>query len=176
VDGTPILIAVDSDGIVLADDPPALSPAGDVVSGGRAGSERRTPPRPKVRRLDRQPSIVATAVPQPVEATYVPSVRGPAAAAAPPAEPGAGGAAGATRSKPSKPRAPTRAPVPYAPFGFGSDLATGAAAHGSSSSLSGFALLLGALLFATPGLTRWLRVEVESRPRALRSGRPERPG
>jgi hypothetical protein len=69
-----------------------------------------------------------------------------------------------------------RAPVPDGPFGFASDLATGAAAHGSSSSLSGFALLLGALLITAPGLARWLRVEVETRPRAPRSGRLERPG
>jgi hypothetical protein len=68
------------------------------------------------------------------------------------------------------------APVPGGPFGFGTDLLSGGAAHGSSSSLSGFALLLGVLLVTAPGLARWLRVEIATRPQMLRAGRLERPG
>jgi hypothetical protein len=55
-------------------------------------------------------------------------------------------------------------------------LMSGAAAHGSSSSLSGFALLLCALFAIVPALTRWLRAEVAARPRTVYAGRPERPG
>jgi hypothetical protein len=101
------------------------------------------------------------------------------AAAAPPVNTGTGGAAGTptgSTSKPLKSRAPLRAPGPSGPFGFDSSLATGAAAHGSSSSLSGFAILLGVLLVTAPALGRWLRAEIETRPRAPRSGRLERPG
>ena len=36
--------------------------------------------------------------------------------------------------------------------------------------------LLAAFIFVAPGLTQWLRVGTERRPRLLRAGRRERPG
>jgi hypothetical protein len=54
--------------------------------------------------------------------------------------------------------------------------AASAAAHGGGSSGGGLAALALAFMFLSPGLTRWLRVGTERRPRLLRAGRRERPG
>jgi len=119
-------------------------------------------------------SIILTAVPQPVGASSVLPV-GPAAVGAPHPT-GAATAGGDSKPKPAGAPSKVPAPAPGGPFGFGTDLLSGGAAHGSSSSLSGFALLLGVLLVTAPGLARWLRVEIATRPQALRAGRLERPG
>jgi hypothetical protein len=37
-------------------------------------------------------------------------------------------------------------------------------------------MLLALLVFIAPGLAQWLWAGAEARPRALRPGRPERPG
>jgi hypothetical protein len=58
----------------------------------------------------------------------------------------------------------------------GSNLAAGAAGHGSGSTGGALMGLLVAFIFMTPGLTRWLRVGTRRRPRLLRAGRRERPG
>ena len=58
----------------------------------------------------------------------------------------------------------------------GSNLAAGAAGHGSGSTGGALMGLLVAFIFITPGLTRWLRVGTRRRPRLLRAGRRERPG
>ena len=52
----------------------------------------------------------------------------------------------------------------------------GAAAHGGASSSGGLMALVAGFIFLSPGLTRWLRVGTERRPRLLRAGRRERPG
>jgi len=52
----------------------------------------------------------------------------------------------------------------------------GAAAHGGASSGGGLMALVAGFIFLSPGLTRWLRVGAERRPRLLRAGRRERPG
>ena len=54
--------------------------------------------------------------------------------------------------------------------------AVGAAAHGGTSSGGGLMAVVAAFIFLSPGLTRWLRVGTERRPRLLRAGRRERPG
>jgi hypothetical protein len=113
-------------------------------------------------------------VPQPVGASGLLPV-GPATVGAPHPT-GAATAAGGSKPKPAGAPSKVPAPAPGGPFGFGADLLSGGAAHGSSSSLSGFALLLGVLLVTAPGLARWLRVEIETRPLGLRAGRLERPG
>jgi hypothetical protein len=54
--------------------------------------------------------------------------------------------------------------------------AAGAAAHGGASSDGGLTAMVAAFIFLSLGLTRWLRVGTERRPRLLRAGRRERPG
>jgi hypothetical protein len=84
----------------------------------------------------------------------------------------------AGRVEPSHPPKPLhrRAPPPRAPFGFPPDLSAGGTAPGSSSSLGGFALLLGALLMGLPSTRKLLWVGVATRPRRRAPGRSERPG
>jgi hypothetical protein len=144
-------------------------PPGGPPTGAASHTERLSHDRP-----DRPRSIILTAVPQPVGASGVLPVV-PAAVGAPHPT-GAATAAGGSKPKPAGTPSRAPAPAPGGPFGFGTALLSGAAAHGSSSSLSGFALLLGVLLVTAPGLARWLRVEIATRPQALRAGRLERPG
>ena len=66
-------------------------------------------------------------------------------------------------------------PVPQLP-GQGSDLASGAAGHGSSSPGGGFATALATFLFLLPALAHRLWGWGGRRPRLLRAGRLERPG
>lgn len=84
-------------------------------------------------------------------------------------------AAGGASQSPSKPRLPFRLPQ-RVPFGFGPDLSSGASASGSSSSLGGFALLLGALLILVPSALQLIWVDAATRPRRYTPGRPEHPG
>ena len=145
-------------------------PSGPSAGAARASHKNRLSPG----QFDRPRSIILTAVPQPVGASSLLPVD-PGAVGAPHPT---GAATAAGESKPKPAGAPSRvpAPAPGGPFGFGTDLLSGGAAHGSSSSLSGFALLLGVLLVTAPGLARWLRVEIATRPQMLRAGRLERPG
>jgi len=93
---------------------------------------------------------------------------------APPRHREAAAAGGASQS-PSKPRLPLRVPQRM-PFGFGPDLSPGASASGSSSSLGGFALLLGVLLLVVPSALQLIWVGAAIRPRRYTPGRPEHPG
>ncbi len=58
----------------------------------------------------------------------------------------------------------------------GANPAAGAGAHGAGSAGGGLVALALAFIFLSPGLTQWLRVGTERRPRLLRAGRRERPG
>jgi hypothetical protein len=69
-----------------------------------------------------------------------------------------------------------QAPPQRAPYGFAPDLTAGGTASGSSSTLGGFALLLGALLVGMPSTLKLLWVGGSTRPRRRATGRRERPG
>jgi hypothetical protein len=84
-------------------------------------------------------------------------------------------AGGADPSRPSKPLH-RQAPPHRPPFGFPPDLTAGGTTPGSSSTLGGFALLLGALLVGLPSTLKLLWVGVTTRPRRRAPGRSERPG
>jgi hypothetical protein len=93
---------------------------------------------------------------------------------APPRREEAASAAGSSQA-PSKPQLPLRLPE-RSPLGSGPDVSTGAAASGSSSSLGGFALLLGVLLVAVPSALQLIWVGAVVRPRRYTPGPPEHPG
>ncbi len=153
-------VAAAIDGALLEQvaDIAAISAGGRLVRG--AVPDLAWPPPRRDRAFGMRPALVAPRFA--AGAQLVPSAR-PAAA-------------GGSMQRQSKSRAPRRAPAPPAPLGFGPDVSIGGAAHGSSASLSAFALLLCVLLVTAPGTARWLRVVVETRPHAHTSGQPERPG
>jgi hypothetical protein len=119
--------------------------------------------------------VLGGPVPAAVSAAPSGSLAGPLSTAVP----GSGRPTAAAAGGPARPHpgAPHRFPLPTRlPADGGTDLGLGAAAHGSGSSVSGTAALVGLLLFLATGLAQWLWAGAELRPRALRPGRPERPG
>lgn len=74
-------------------------------------------------------------------------------------------------------RIPRRAPPPHRlPPADGPVIGSAAAGQGSDQPPSSPANLLALLVFLAPGFAQWLWARTGSRPRALRAGRPERPG
>jgi len=74
-------------------------------------------------------------------------------------------------------RIPRRAPPPHPlPPADGPVIGSAAAGQGGDQPPSSPANLLALLVFLAPGFAQWLWARTGMRPRALRAGRPERPG